>query len=810
MHILLYEFLLSLRRLWRRRVQTGLMLATFTISIALSLVSWSLFHTIFLQNPEFDPDGQLYRVALTGGPFLKERLIGSTREDFEAWRTQQTVFSDFVPVMLYNSIFVTTENGVERLLSANVSTDALRLVGAKPLLGRLFTADEDKLGCAPVVIFSENTWRNRFAADPNIVGRAVKVDGVAATVIGVMPAAFRFPNDQEMWEPMGFSPDERTPQQPVFDVIGRLKPGITAGRAALDLQQITERRGKNTLQARFTLHPVVTPFREYYLAPDMHRSALVLFALALVFVLVSCANAANLAMIDFFARTAEIASTLALGIPRGAAIRGLCFQLLMTASLSALLGFEILLIAAPYVHSAMSRITTPYWLLFSLQWHHFAMAAALAVVSAGVALIVPLGYLLLVSPEQIIRDGSGSSRGTGRGLWRRVLMVGQIALLTVLAVSAGLLLRSSRHLNPDHWGFDATKTFASKTAMKAADFPTPDLRLATHLRLLDEIERIPGVVAAGVMSNPVGFSGPPAAFYAKNADGLADGASEGGAVWSAVTPHIFTLFDTPFLEGETFANNEKPGGPTYVVINTSLATRLWPGQSALGRALFIRFGQNINKQPPLPVVVRGVVRDFQASGPKAVVNDFIFASIRGGMPTAAFLYARGEKAAPSLDDMRRAARTTDPRMALYLPTTLQKVIDIELSPVRLTTQLTSVYALAAVLLCAVGVYSITVSQILQRNREFGIRLALGIAPRPLWVRFARGHLATAGIGVLLGLVGAAAVARVMQSLLFGVAARDPATFVLVALTILLVSGLACIPSFFRLQRINPAECLRSL
>ena len=241
----------------------------------------------------------------------------------------------------------------------------------------------------------------------------------------------------------------------------------------------------------------------------------------------------------------------------------------------------------------------------------------------------------------------------------------------------------------------------------------------------------------------------------------------------------------------------------------SLAQRIWPGQQAVGRQLFLRSAQN-TKQTPFPVIVRGVVRDFQAAGPKAPVNDFIYTSVKGGLQNSTFLYARGELTPPSLDDILRAVRKVDPRLAIYFPTTVQKVIDIELSPVRLTTQLTSVYALAAVLLCAIGVYSITVSQILQRNREFGIRLALGIAPGPLWARFARGHLITAGAGVILGVLAAAGVARVLQSLLFGVAPRDPPTFALVALTILLVSALACIPSFFRLQRINPADCLRSL
>src|SRR6185312_4165519 len=187
----------------------------------------------------------------------------------------------------------------------------------------------------------------------------------------------------------------------------------------------------------------------------------------------------------------------------------------------------------------------------------------------------------------------------------------------------------------------------------------------------------------------------------------------------------------------------------------------------------------------------------------AAVNDLIYSSIKAGMPTSTFLYIRGERAPPSLDDVRHAVQTVDPRIGVYFATSVQKVIDIELSPVRLTTQLTSVYAIAAVLLCAVGVYSITVSQILQRNREFGIRMALGIAPKPLWIRFTRGHLITSGLGVVVGLVAAAAVAKVMQALLFGVTPRDPATFGLVALAILLVSALACVPSFFRLQQINP-------
>ncbi len=808
MSLFVYEFMLALRRLVRRPLLAGMMLATFTVSITLTLISWSLFHTMFVRNPEFDPGGGLYRIAQTGGPLARDRMFPATREDIAAWQEHQTVFSDFAMMRFYESVFVQTESGQERLLSANVSAAALRMLNAQPLLGRLFTPEEDKMGSAPVVMISEKTWRNRFASDPAIVGRVLKLDGVAATVVGVMPAAFRFPNDQELWQSQGFVAYEKGPGLMIHDVIVRLKPGVTPARAAEDLKLITERRGPETMAAKHEMHPVVTPFREYYLYPELNQSALILFALAVVFILAGCANAANLVMIDFFGRTAEIASSLALGIPRGAAIRGLGFQLLVTATLAAVIGIVLLLGLGPHIHGAMARITTPYWLLFTPQWHHFALAAALAVLSAGVAIMVPLGYISFASPERIMRDGAGASRATGRGLWRRALIVGQIGLLTVLGVSAGLLLRSNHQMREDQWGFDARKIYVSKTAAKETDFPTPAGRLAVHERLLAEVERLPGVAAAALMSNPVGFSSAPGVFYAAKPEGLAEGKSEGGAFISAVTPDIFAVFGTSFLEGETFAREEKPGGPFYVVINHSLAAKLWPGQSALGRSFYGRGPDP--KQPPIVCVVRGVVRDFQASGPKTKNNDFIYYAIRGGMFSTAFLYARGVQTAPTGADIRGAAMKTDPRLAIYFPGTVQKTIETELSWVRLTTRLTLAYALTALLLCVVGVYTITVSQIWQLNREFGIRMALGIDPERLWSRFVRGHLAGIALAVVLGLGAATAVAHVLRTLLFGINERDPLTYVVAAAVILLVSALACIPSYFQLRRINPAECLRSL
>ncbi|HRJ46233.1 MAG TPA: ABC transporter permease [Opitutaceae bacterium] len=811
MSVLTYEFILALKRLWRRRTQTGLLLATFTVSVALSLLSWSLFHTIYLKHPSFDPKGEFHVVNLIAKtPGAKPNMI--SRNDAEAWQATQTVFAEFTLVSLYRSIFIATEESAQRYLGALLSSESLRLMGAQPLLGRLFTADEDRIGCAPVLLLSERTWRQRFNADPDIVGRVLRVDGYDAAVVGVLPASFRFPNEQEVWLPTGFNiweyqwPEDNN----CFEGLVRLKPGVSALRAQQDLQLILDGRGPNTRAARRGQHVTVTPLREFNLLGYMHRSALILFSLSLLFVLISCANAANLVMIDFFGRSAELAAILSLGLPRGAAIRNVCFQVALVAGLAAVISLGVLWVGSPHVHGAFETMLAPYWLKFEFAWHHAAMAAALALASALVAVIVPAAYLLTAKPEEIIRAGAGASRGTGRALWRRTLILGQIAMLTVLGIAAGLLLQSNRQLGAEQRGYDAARTFLGKIDIPRVELPEQPDRLALFRRIVTEVERIPGVRGAAVLDMPLCYSSPARTRYATDPGTLARETEDGLAFTSAITEGFFAALNVPFVDGATFPREWKEGDPFYVILNESLARRLWPGRSAVGEALYLRFHWMRPEQPSHLTVVRGVTRDFQASGPQTANNDFIHVPFMSWTPSTLFLLAGGLQALPATKEINEAVWRVDPRVVPYFPDSIEHQLDLQLGFIRLSTHLTTVFAIAACLLCAVGVYSITVSQILQRSREFGIRLALGIEPGRLWLRFARDHVLTAAGGVLAGLVVAAAAMHTLGAMLYGVAARDAATYLVVGAAILLVSMLATVPSLSRLRAIKPADCLRSL
>lgn len=562
MRVLCYEFLLALRRLWRRPLQSGLMLATFTVSISLALLSWSIFHTMFVKQPDFDLAGGLAVVNLLAGT-PRARPVMLTREDLAAWQAGQRVFTDLAAFSIYRSTFIATKSSTQRYLGALLSSQAMRMLGAQPLLGRLFNAEDDKYHCAPVIILSQQTWERQFDADPDIIGRTVRVDGYSTTIVGVMPASFRFPNSQEVWLPLGFdlwydgSPDDNT-----LDGLVRLKPGVSLARATEDLRVILANRGPSTLAAKQHLHPIITPVREYYLNADMRTSALVLLALSVVFVLVSCANAANLVMIDFFGRTAELAASMALGLPRSAAIRGLGFQVSILAALAAAIGLVVLAGAAPFVHQSFVLMLAPYWLHFTFAWHHVAMAVGLAALSAGVAIIAPTSYLVFAKSERLIRDGAGASRGTGRGLWRRTLLIGQLAMLTLLGIAAGLLMQSNRQLGEEHWGYDASKVFLGKLDLPRVDFPTQPERLTLFRKVVAEVARLPGMRGVAITDSPPGYPFNASTRYAFDSATLAEGRRTATRSPPSPPKACSTLLASPWSPARHFPPRSRRTTPT--------------------------------------------------------------------------------------------------------------------------------------------------------------------------------------------------------------------------------------------------------
>jgi hypothetical protein len=314
------------------------------------------------------------------------------------------------------------------------------------------------------------------------------------------------------------------------------------------------------------------------------------------------------------------------------------------------------------------------------------------------------------------------------------------------------------------------------------------------------------------VDHPLAYSNGPYCTYATDPAELAGTAGASEAFYANVSQGYFDVLGVPFVAGADFAAESPEDGVLPAIINASMAEKLWPGQDPMNRSLFVHYPDAGKTDPPMQVVVRGVVQDFQANGPRARSNDAIFTPFlnRRMVWSTAFFYVRDRAGVPSFRAVNDAVHRADSRLALYFPATIKQQIDSQLSSLHMTADLTTIFSVAAVLLCVIGVYSLTVAQVLQSSREFGIRMALGAESGRLWRDFTRGHFATALIGVALGLFGASQAVRMLGAMLYGVDPRSAATYASVALAILLVAVLACIPSLFRLKRINPADCLRSL
>lgn len=816
MHVILHEFLLTLRRLFRRRSQNLLLLITLTVSLTLSLLSWTLFRTIYVNPPAFDPENEYMVLAHAEKQWASSGQL--TREEMEAYVAGQTVFSDMRPLAFYLSVFVTTPSGNERLLAAFLSSGVMQLTGAKPMLGHLFQAEDDVHRAPPKVLLSEKLWRNSYGSDPDITGKTIELFSHPCTIIGVMPASYRFPNDQDIWLNYGTLFDGWKSNYALRTALVKLKPGVSKERALNDIRTIRATLPPETPTLVRNELPVLFSYRAFFLHGDVVVSSLILFALSLLFLTVSCANAANLMVIDFLGRRAEVATHLALGIPRRVIIRHTCWHVGIIAAVAAALALLVLPVAGPALFDRMKTVNGPYWLFYQSSWADLKMGLLFAGVSATATVITPILYLLLADPEKLIRDHTSASRGTGRSLWRRLLLAGQVALLTILGICSALLVRSNHNVGEKHWGYDAASVFECKISNLSIDYPDNEWasgRLATQRQILDEIRRRPQTAKAAFLQFPPAYSQDRYCAYAKDPVALSDGSNlgEGQAFFSAITEDYFDVIQVPFVSGRDFDAGTTSDNPPDIIINATLATTLWPHEDPIGQVLYARYPNTKTETPPVRHIVRGVVRDFQANGPAAKTNNVIYYPWGGGdqgQAGSVTTYIRDVEGMTTFREINDIVHRAEPRAAVYFPSTIKRQIDLMLNSVRMTTDFTTVFAIAAVLLCAIGVYSLTVAQVMQSAREFGIRLALGAEPWRLWLTFSRGHLITALVGVVIGVIGATQLVRVLEALLYGVNARDPFTYAAVALAILAVAVLACVPSLRRLKRINPSDCLRSL
>lgn len=783
---------------------TLIALLTLALGIGANTAIFSVVRGVLLSELPYAQPDRLVRIfsRVEGG------LTSASPADFTDWRRQSTAFSAMASSD-ESTVNLTGSGSAERFTQARVSANMFQLLGVRVQIGRAFGPGEDAREAPRVVILSDGLWRNRFGADPQIVGKSITLDGFPTEVIGVAPAAMRYPSSVDMWLTTRFSPkdvSDASRGSRWIDVIGRLAPSATQARADVEMKEIARRLALQDPNHDAGFSTQLIPLRDEIVGAV--RPALIILLAAVGFVmLIACANVASLMLGRTAARESELAVRAALGAGRGRLVRQLLTESICLALSGGVLGLalavwgtRVLLAMAPSDIPRMYNVRVDGWvLLFTL-----GTTALAALVFGSVPALHASGaqaVLHLRTGDRGSRTRPGSSRA------RNALVITEITLALMLLVGAGLLIRSFGRLRQVNPGFDAAHVSTFTVTLSPVKYATIEQQRAFAMTLLDQVHRIPGVDSAAVTFGlPLSGASFQLSFAVRGRPAPPPNAEPRAQV-RIVSPGYFATVGIRLVQGRAFAAADRPGSPRAMIISQETARRYFPGESPLGKHIefgWTREGEHLSGE------IVGIVGDVRQHGLSADLTPHVYAAWDQWPldEITVVMRSRGDPAVP-LNTARTLVLSLDRDLPVYDAFTLESMVDRALGQPKFYVLLLSIFAALALVLAVVGIYGVIAYAVQQRSREIGIRIALGASTARVVGMVVRRGLTLAVIGVALGTAGAYAVTRVLQSLLFSVSARDPLTFAAVAA---LLGGVAVLASWIparRAARVDPLTAMKA-
>jgi predicted permease len=796
------------RMLARNSGFTAIAVLTLAIGIGASTAIFSVVDTVLIRPLPYRQPDRLVVVSETL-PGMASDEIGVSAAEYQDYRDRNRSFSQ---VAAYESAgFNLTGSGQPlRVNAAALSASAFPLLGVSTELGRAFTEEEDRYGSSNVVVLSHALWEHQYSGDPKILGQTVKLDEKPFTVIGVMPASFRFPFDgaplseiADLWVPMAFEPDLLRPENRTREfgvgLIGRLKPGVSTEQAQRDVEAIATAFMQ---QYGYSGTVRVVP-RAYAFAArtvEKARPLVVLLIMAVACVLViACANVANLLLARATHRSREMAVRSAVGANPARIVRQCLVESVLLSMCGASAGIIVAAVSVaglrrfgpadvPRLHDVMLH---PVVLLFTL---------VLSVVTAILFGFVPAWRLAHVAPQACLKESTqaGPARGTQR--LQNSAATLEIAAALVLLISGGLLLRSFVRLLESPFGFDPNGVFVMRTLFDRARYPDPVKRQAAQRELLDRLSHLPGVTAVAAASHlplsdarQIGFRLEHAAaddyHWAQN---------------SLVSPGYFHAMGISLLEGRDFTAQDRPDTPSVAIISEKMAKQYFPGRGPIGQRF--QWGDRAF------FTVTGVAADVHISAldadPPPMIYTSMFQVESGASGRNAFvLRSKGEEQG-LFQEVQQQVWSVDKDLPIYNTTTLGKLVSESLAQRRFTVLLLGSFAVIAVVLAAIGLFGVISYLVAERTREFGVRMALGADRVSIyWQVLKRAAvLAIGGCGV--GLLLSVFASRLLQANLYQVSRFDAPTIVLVPLLLLSVALFAAYWPARRATKVDPMVALR--
>jgi putative ABC transport system permease protein len=724
--------------------------------------------------------------------------------NFMDWRAGNRTLAG---LSVYTNQVVTLSGGTDpvRVAAGLIDAAFLSVLGVQPRLGRAIADEDTQPGARKVVLLGHGLWQRSYGGDPGIVGRAVTLEGAAYEVIGVLPAGFDFPDDSELWIPLRFTAQDLGASQRgahYVSAIGRLREGVTAAQASADLDRIEQDLARQFPDKIGGYSVRAVPLLDA-MVETVQRPLLVLFGAVGFVLLIACVNVSNLLLARASTRTGEIAVRSALGAGRWRLIRQLLAESVVLSLAGGAAGLllgswgvrALLAVAPPDLPRAAAVSMDGTVLVFSI-----ALSLAAGVLFGTAPAIVASRPDLTAFLKDVRRDGGTSG---GRRRLRAVLVAAQVGLALVLLTGAGLAVRSFTRLLHVDPGFRADGVLTVRINLPEGSYPTLSSTVQFYRDYTERLRQQPGILTAGAVSMaPVTRSGFGGSF---TIHGRPEGADEGNAQVRSATPGYMETLTIPLRAGRLFDGRDSETAARVAIVSESAARRFWPGENPVGRQIRV----HVNETARLPRQIVGVVGDVRTRGleldPVPVI--YVPHAQYGGESMTIVARTTGEPML-ALPQMTAVLKSLDSGVAVSRARTLEDLLSANVAEPRFRTLLLSVFAIVSLALAAVGLYGVVAFSVSQRRAELGLRMALGADPGDVLRLVLREGMTPVAAGILIGLAGAAALARVLQSLLFGVDALDPPTFAVVAVTLTLVALAACYLPARRATMVDPASTLR--
>ncbi len=797
------DWRLAVRMFVKQPGLTAAAVVALALGVGLPTLLFSIAYGIFLRGLPMPDGDRIVAITFTNVATGRQRL-GVTIHDLSEWQAAQTSFEELAAFQMASLNVVARDGQPARLAGAFLTANGFAVMRARPLLGRTFVETDAAANATPVLVLGYGPWITRFGGDPGIVGRSVRANGQAATIVGVMPAGFGFPSSQEAWMPLRANPLEiPRGRGPLLVAYGRLKPRLAASRAQADLTTIAARVALQYPETNRNLVPLVQPYTDMMSGDeDAHLAMLLTLATGFGVLFIACANVANLLFARAASRTREVAIRAALGAGR----RRIVLQLLIEALALAVAGTAAGLVVAQagivLFNRSIVDVNPPFWIDVRLDTMPLLFATALTGLAALASGAVPAWRASRAELNKVLKDGGAAAGGLRIGRASRALVTSEIILSFGLLTTAGLMIRSIANLGAHEYGLAMDDVFTARLVLPEETYADPASRTRFETALQERLSSLPGVSSATLASALPGLSAD-RTVVGVEAVTYTDPSHYPVVRIAAIGPRFFETFGRRLARGREFGATDDRSAPPVAIVNASFVNQYCPGTDPIGRR--IRLGRD-RTAPWLTIV--GVAPDMYMAGAEDRDPAGLYVPLAQSGQRALGLAVRGPGGLTLAASVRAEVSALDRDLPIFSPKTLRQTVDDSVWAYRVFGPLLVAVGAAALFLATVGLYSLMAFAARQRTREIGVRMALGARPVDV-ARLVAGEITgQIGIGLLAGAGLGAALSSAMRSIVFHVPPHDPAIYLTIVVALVLAAALAAWVPVRRAIRVDPMVTLR--